>query len=425
MNQKNKILKNASWYVTGSAVQGLTPFLLTPFLTRTLNETDFSQFVLFIATGTILSFLFACGLPAALTRELIMDKGNSRTNIEGIDYLKRYLFILGIFFLVVSFFANKMTQILLLALVLAISLAIVQIDMAIYRAQQKAKVFIFLAISSTALPTIFMTLGLYLDWLNNFFITFYAVFVFIFATLVNRKVRLVKPSANTLPYLFKLGSPTIAHGLGMSFMQYGDRIVIAGALGLTAAGRVQVAALLGTASLFLLSTLNHAWIPAVLEKFNQNKESGIKFLNKSTNLLALFIFNISLLIMFLNPWILKIFAPATFDLAALTPIVLLMALTANIFIFYLRNTHVLTYLGKFQSLAWITPISIFLQILLIFLLVPHFGLISVALALLAMVSTQAILTQVVVRWLDQEIKLTALPIIYITLLSLVAIFLLN
>jgi hypothetical protein len=59
------------------------------------------------------------------------------------------------------------------------------------------------------------------------------------------------------------------------------------------------------------------------------------------------------------------------------------------------------------------------------LLVPHFGLISVAVALLAMVSTQAILTQVVVRWLDQEIKLTALPIIYITLLSLVAIFLLN
>jgi O-antigen/teichoic acid export membrane protein len=425
VNQETKVLKNASWYVAGSTIQGLTPFLLTPFLTRALSETEFSQFVLFIAIGTILSFLFALGLPAALTRELILDKNNSVTNLESTNYIKRYLIVVGFFLLVVSFFSTDITKILLLAFALAISLAIVQIDMAIYRAQQKAKIFIFLAISSTALPTIFMTLGIYFNLLNNVFIVFYAVFVFIFATLANLKAVLAKSNSKKLPYLFKLGSPTIPHGLGMSLMQYGDRIVIAGALGLTAAGRVQVAALLGTASLLLLSTLNHAWIPAVLEKFNQNKKSGVEFLNKSTNLMSLLIFNISLFIMFLNPWILKIFAPATFDLAALSPVVLLMALAANVFIFYLRNTHVLTFLGKFQSLAWITPISILLQIALIFALVPFFGLVSVAFALLAMVSSQAILTQIVVRRLDREINLTFAPIIYIVLLSVIVIFLLN
>lgn len=425
MNQEQKIFKSALWYVSGSAIQGLTPFLLTPFLTRALNETQFSEFVLFIALGTILSFLFALGLPAALTRELILDKNNSVNNLESTNYVKRYLIIFGIAFLIVSFFTTEIIRIILLALALALSLSLVQIDMAIYRAQQKAKFFILSAISSTALPTIFMTLGIYLNLLNNNFIVFYATFVLIFAALANRKVMTQQSSSRNLPYLFKLGSPTIPHGLGMSLMQYGDRIVIASALGLTAAGRVQVAALLGTASLLLLSTLNHAWIPAVLEKFNQNKEIGVEFLNKSTNLLSLFIFNISLLIMFLNPWILKVFAPATFDLAALSPVVLLMALGANIFIFYLRNTHVLTFLGKFQSLAWITPISIFLQISLIFILVPHIGLLSVALALLAMVSSQAILTQIVVRRLDSEIKLTFMPIIYLVLLSIIAIFLLN
>jgi O-antigen/teichoic acid export membrane protein len=72
--------------------------------------------------------------------------------------------------------------------------------------------------------------------------------------------------SSSLAFLVKMGFPTIPHGLGMSLMQYGDRIVIAAALGLTAAGQMQIATLLGTAPLLLLSTLNHAWIPAVLEK---------------------------------------------------------------------------------------------------------------------------------------------------------------
>ena len=95
-------------------------------------------------------------------------------------------------------------------------------------------------------------------------------------------------------------------------MQYGDRVVIASAIGLTAAGKIQVAALLGTAPLLLLSTLNHAWIPSVLEKFKLSKTNGINFLNKSTNALALFIFNLALLIIFINPWLLKLFAPENY-----------------------------------------------------------------------------------------------------------------
>ncbi|MGA0986136.1 MAG: lipopolysaccharide biosynthesis protein, partial [Candidatus Nanopelagicales bacterium] len=96
MSVINKYIKNASWYVFGSAVQGLTPFLLTPVLTRTLSQEQFSDFVLFISIGTVLSFLFALGLPAALTRELILDKNNSKDTLLSVNLVKRYLLLIAL-----------------------------------------------------------------------------------------------------------------------------------------------------------------------------------------------------------------------------------------------------------------------------------------------------------------------------------------
>ena len=420
MSSLKKYFKSASWYVTGSAIQGLTPFLLTPFLTRTLSQDQFSAFVLFIAIGTILSFLFSLGLPAALTRELILEKASFNTNLNSASLVKRYLIIIGILLIILSLMMSSNFQLVTLAISLSFALAVVQIDMAIYRAQQRAKEFVLFAIFSTALPTVFMTIGIYTDLLKSSFILFYCFFVTIFTILVNLKSFKKHVASGKFTSLFKLGWATIPHGLGMSLMQYGDRVVIAAALGLTAAGKIQVAALLGSAPLLLLSTLNHAWIPSVLEKINVSKPEGINFLNKSTKYLAIFIFALSLLIIFTNPWILKIFAPTEYDLTELSPVVVLMATSATLYIFYLRNTHILTYLGRFQSLAWITPTSISLQVLAIFALAPTFGLLSTGFALLIVVSSQALLTQIVVKKLAPDLKLTFFPLIYFVILALIA-----
>jgi O-antigen/teichoic acid export membrane protein len=80
----------------------------------------------------------------------------------------------------------------------------------------------------------------------------------------------------------------------------------------------------------------------------------------------------------------------------------------------------LTYLGRFQSLAWITPISIALQILTIFALSPLFGLVSVGLALIVVVSSQALLTQIVLAKLAPDLNLTKSPLIYFVVLISVA-----
>jgi O-antigen/teichoic acid export membrane protein len=305
------------------------------------------------------------------------------------------------------------------------ALAIIQIDMAAFRAQQKANLFVFLAISSTALPTLLITALVANDLFNNLFLFVYSVFVLVLALVTNQRVLNQSGDKTRFLTLFKLGAPTIAHGIGMSLMQYGDRIIIAAALGLAAAGKIQIAALLGTAPLLLLSTLNNAWFPTVMDKFGQSKVAGLNFLNKSTNLMALFIALIATAIMFLNPFLLKLLAPESFSLAELSPTVVVMSVSAVIYVFYLRNIYFLTYLGKFQSLAWITPVSIFLQILFIFLLAPNFGLISAAFAILMASASQATLTQLAIYRLDSSIKLTTVPIIYILIVSIVAVLILT
>jgi O-antigen/teichoic acid export membrane protein len=421
----NRYLKNASWYLFGSGIQGLAPLLLTPILTRTLNQSEFSKFVLFIAIGTVLSFLFSFGLPAALTRELILHKTNSENNLLSLGLVKKYLISFASILIIVSFFIGDILQVVILALALAMVLAIVQIDMAIYRALQKASGFVFLAIGSTAVPALLMTIFIFTGSIADNFLIFYAFLVFLLALSRNLNSFRTSVENSSLTFLMKMGSPTIPHGLGMSLMQYGDRIVIAAALGLTAAGQMQIAALLGTAPLLLLSTLNHAWIPTVLEKFRETKDIGVEFLNKSTKYMAAFIALVALVIMIFNSWVLKIFAPEDFGLAELSPVVVVMTISSVIYVFYLRNTHILTYLGKFQSLAWITPVSISLQIIFIFALAPSLGLLSAALAILIASSSQAALTQLTVKRLAPEMKLTTSPLLFVLILSLVAIVILN
>lgn len=423
MSVINKYIKNASWYVFGSAVQGLTPFILTPFLTRALSKVQFSEFVLVISIGTILSFLFALGLPAAITRELILDKIKFNENFITINFVKRYLLLLSLILIFISSFLTDPYKIFGFSFALGLSLAAISLDMAIFRVKQLAYKFIYFAIFSTAIPTMLMTLGIYFGLLLNTFILFYVLFVTMFAAIQNLELFKEESNANQFTTLFKLGWPTIPHGLGMSFLQYGDRILVASIFGLTTAGVIQVAALIGTAPILLLSTLSNAWITPVLEKFNQHKLFGQSYLNKTTNYLALFILVFSILIMIGSQPLLNLFAPENYEIETMSLLVIMLSSNSLLFVIYLRNTYILLLSGKLQSLALITPLSIILQVCLLYLTSNYFGINSVAIAYSAAILIQALTTQIVVKYVARDIKLTFSPVLIWILLILMAFIL--
>ena len=116
--------------------------------------------MLLITIGTVLSFGFSLGIPAELSRELIFDKNRAlhlKKLSAGYQAIMIWLAAIIYFITLLINFAPSL-KILFLGLVLAFSLAGIQIKLSVLRAEFKSTQFAFLAISSTATPLIAITI---------------------------------------------------------------------------------------------------------------------------------------------------------------------------------------------------------------------------------------------------------------------------
>lgn len=414
-----KYLKNSIWYLVGSGIQGLVPVLITPILTRVLTPELFGQYVLVISIGTVLSFIFALGLSASLFREVVLGKTPLKELLQSLGPYTALLIFLAIGSFVANFLLSGYLKLLLLALSLGLSLALILLKLTIFKATFQAQKFALTAVASTAIPLIVFTL-ISNFYTNNSLISFYVLFVLLLATLMNLKniFSYNKNQKILFKKLLKIGSPTLPHDVGMSLLQYVDRIIIAALFGLTVAGHIHVAALIGTIPYLILSTLSNAWAPAALEQYKIDEKIGTRFLNKTTKIAALSSGLLSLIIIFTSDALLKLFSPTAANDPAMNSVIILMSLSGIIYSVYLRNMHLYNLAGKFKSLIWITPTAIGSQVILIFLLSPVFGVIVVAISNLLAISIQATLTQIMVKKFYPNYVLTKFPLYLMVIYSL-------
>jgi O-antigen/teichoic acid export membrane protein len=418
-----KYLKNSVWYLAGSGIQGLVPILITPILTRILTPELFGEYVLVISIGTVLSFLFALGLSASLFREVVLDKTPLKELTQSLGPYTLLLTFLAIISFFSSILLNGYLKLSFLALSLGLSLTLILFKLTIFKATFQAKKFAFTAVASTALPLIIFTTVSNI-YPNNYLISIYVIFVLLLAIIINTRI-IFSYDYNWIilfKKLLRIGSPTLPHDVGMSLLQYVDRIIIAALFGLTVAGNIHVAALIGTIPYLILSTLSNIWSPAALEKYKIDEKTGNNFLNKTTKFAAIGSGLISFIIILTSDSLLKIFSPTAAADPAMNSIIILMSLSGIIYSVYLRNMHLYNLAGRFKSLIWITPTAIVTQIILIYILSPIYGVIMVAIANLFAISLQASLTQLVVKRLYPNYVLTKFPLYLIVIYSLFIIF---
>jgi len=266
----NKTLKHSYVYITGSLLQALTPFLIFPVLTRTTSQSEFGLVILLISIGTVLSFGFSLGIPAVLSRELIFDE-NRFVHLKKLSASYQTLMTwLAVTIYFITLFINfaPSLKILFLGLVLALSLAGIQIKLSVLRAEFKSTQFAFLAITSTATPLIAITI--LPNFLNVDLYRTYSgitVLVLLITNISNLFPKFGLTFLNDIKDLVLIGYPIIFHGIAISLFQYGDKI--AGYLGIGAelVSQVVIISLFMTAPMLLLSTINNAWLPASLESF--------------------------------------------------------------------------------------------------------------------------------------------------------------
>jgi O-antigen/teichoic acid export membrane protein len=314
-------------------------------------------------------------------------------------------------------------KILFLGLVLALSLAGIQIKLSVLRAEFKSSQFAFLAIASTAIPLIAITI------LPNFLnVDLYRTYSGI--TLL---VLLITNISNLFPKfglaflketkdLVLIGYPIIFHGIAISLFQYGDKIASYLGIGAELVSQVVIISLFMTAPMLLLSTINNAWLPASLESFKKSSGNGFSYLHKTSQNLTLFITLVCVILIVLSKPLVSIFVPDNYNLIEITRAIVIGIIFTPLYVLYLQNTHLLTMNKKFKSLGKITPISALIQFFFTFGLISLIGLKAPAYGLLIAISIQVTLTTISAKSFS---KLNKLPLYLTGLLSVFSFVYLN
>ena len=421
----NKTLKHSYVYLTGSLLQALIPFLVIPVLTRSISQSEFGLVMLLISIGTVLSFGFSLGIPAVLSRELIFDENRSihlKKLSAGYQALMIWLAAIIYFITLVVNFVPAI-KILFLGLVLALSLAGIQIKLSVLRAEFKSTQFAFLAIASTATPLIAITI------LPNFInVDLYRTFsgITILVLLITNISNLFPKFGITflkdIKDLVLIGYPIIFHGIAISLFQYGDKIASYLGIGAELVSQVVIISLFMTAPMLLLSTINNAWLPVSLESFKKSSGNGFNYLYKTSQNLTLFISLVCVILIILSKPLVLIFVPDNYNFTEITRAIVIGISFTPLYVLYLQNTHLLTLNKKFKSLGKITPISALIQFLFTFGLISVIGLNAPAYGLLIAISIQVTLTTISAKSFS---KLNKLPLYLTGLLSVFSFVYLN
>jgi hypothetical protein len=144
----------------------------------------------------------------------------------------------------------------------------------------------------------------------------------------------------------------------------------------------------------ILSALNHAWLNQVLLQLKDNSANAFSALNATiSKLLALSVFLI-VFIVALNSQIIQVLNPNLKITSEVSKTIILTSLCGLIYVIYLANTHLLTWLNKFWVLGISTPLSVIFQAAVIYLTIDSLGYLSAALGLGAALTLQILLLQI-------------------------------
>jgi O-antigen/teichoic acid export membrane protein len=380
-------------YLLGALGQGLGPVLLTPILTRRLSVTDFGEVTFVTATASILGILFSFGLPIVISRSYVLDD-KSRPSI--ISWFKKVIY----FYLALSILILSINPSSIYAYIFAIALTFscMQLILPLARAQDKSTSFAFISVLGTLLPSIAIILNSFTG-LSVTNLTALQIGALLAAMLSFLMVRTKNGSGQKLNKYdlknsLRSAYPILPHMFAMMALLNIDKVIFGQEIGKSFSGFIQVIMLVATAPIMILSALNHAWLNQVLLQLKDSSTNAFLALNKTiVKLLALAVLLIIFIVTF-NSQIIQALNPNLKITSELSKTIILTSLCGLIYVIYLANTHLLTWLNKFWVLGISTPLSVIFQAVVIYLTIDSLGYLSAALGLGAALTLQILLLQI-------------------------------
>lgn len=358
---RRELFGRGSVYTLASAVQAGSALLILPLVTRLLDPSDYGLVATATVVAQLLAVLASLGLNGAVMLEYFTPDGPARA--------RRLVGIAGLVALVVVALADATSPIwasgfaelsldvdLRLAIWSAAPLAVLAASQAMLRSRRRPFAFVV----ATCVATVGgYGLGALLVVLTDGGATAYLAGVLIGAgagAAIGLACGGVSGPRRTDGPLFRsalrVGLPLVPHVVALFALLAADRLLIERILGLGAAGRYQVAYLIGGAAISLLVAVNNAWSPMII---GAPAGERWRLLASTTRDLERLVPGLFAGVALLAPILVALAAPGEYDPADLAPVTVVVAMSVLPFLWYLSAVHVVFFHRRTGVLARTTP----------------------------------------------------------------------
>lgn len=390
--KNHKLISNAGLYVSGEILQKGVAFLLVPIWARFLTPHDYGIIGTLAAFSGVLLTLFVMGLHGAIVRYFYDYADNTSQQKNFITALVLFQMVLPSIALLAlniwgpliwdtwikaNFPFDPYVRLMLWSTYIA---SLLQIPLALYRAQQKAISVVYakygqfcIAVISYFIFLVGLRWGAYGILLSQF------IAAFILAVIL---IVLLMRTWFTWPVKWRhvqtglfYGLPLVPHLLADWVMRLGDRIILTRMVSLSDIGLYSLGCTLGGIMGFVVSGINQAYSPYYFRLMTSDPHPGEKIIRIVTLYVAT-ISGICLTAILFAGELIYIFLPERFygSIPFVAPILL-----AHLMIgFYYFAVAPLHFYKKTKWIPVLTCAGAILNIVLNLLFIPHFGVIAAA-----------------------------------------------
>jgi len=357
------VLGRGSIYTLGTAAPILANAAVVPFVTRLLGKPAYGVVAIAIVVIQVAMMAGSFGMPSVITRQGIL----ARSGVAGARALlvRGSLMTGGLIAAVIlvaplwdPLVQEPLRAPLILALAASAFFVVVENSQALLRVLDRPGAFVSLSLTAT-LGGPLLGLALlardrspmsYLSGLT----TGYAAAAAVGLVLCLRGGRPAGEPGDTRAAL-RMGLPVIPHLVAL-FLATGAIVFLTAHLyGVTAAGRIQLALLVGSSPAVITSALNNSWAPIVYRAPETERGAVLAHTARDVaTLVALVAGGVALL----SPWLLRLVAGPSFAPLELVPAVAIVAMGTVLSVAYLANVHLIFAAGQSLWLSVVTPLSL-------------------------------------------------------------------
>jgi len=401
------LYKNSIIYTFSSILSAAIPFLLLPILTRYLSPVEYGQIAMFNIFTSALAAIVGLSAHGAANRRFF---DNDVSNIELARFNGNCFFILlasTLFILFILFFIDTVLASYLgippiwiyFGIASVFCSFILNLRLGQWQIREKAKLFGFFQVVISIVVfsfSLLFVISFHLGGEGRIYgivLTSIIVGLVSYSILRHDELLLFEYNRQDIQDALSFGVPLIPHVLGGFLLLSVDRLVINKELGLEMTGIYMVAVSLGSALNIIFSSINRAYSPWLFGQLKVNDEEKKIAIVKNTYIYFVFLILISLFAFFIAPSIFKLIVGGKFHQAAdVLPIIII----GQVFLgMYFMVTNYIFYVKKTKYLSYVTISSGAINVVLLLLLIPYYGISGAAFAFLIANLWQFLLTWVV------------------------------